>query len=296
MTCFLKDHTWGECLPDCKKGKHPEDPKEYRTAWSCAQVAKKGKKVVVKEYGQCGGMLAGQGEKKYDGPTKCEEGCHCAKQSMWISICRPNVAGKACGAQHLRIGKHTVSDKFKVNEKVQAMFAVLWYGAKINTINEDGTYLVAWETDNYLTSTTVSIHQLRHLVKSKKKGPGSIDAKKHKDDDEDDSDDQSDVEDDVEDDDDEDEEHHDVDATEDEDVDDLDDLDNAPEDIRRFSTQAIGIDGRQQSGSISFAGYGVMMLAASVVLGSVVALTIKLRRSQNVYLSPGEDHEAPILE
>jgi len=62
-TCFLKDPSYGECLKDCKKGPHEDDPKEKRTAWSCTTVEKDkiSGDIVIKEYGQCGGMLSGQG-------------------------------------------------------------------------------------------------------------------------------------------------------------------------------------------------------------------------------------------
>lgn len=169
LTCFLKDHTWGECLADCAKGKHADDPKEFRTAWSCSQAAR-GKKgeVLVKEYGQCGGMLAGQGETPYEGPKTCEEGCRCMKQNKWISSCRPRVNGVACGGKNMtRVGKAVVSNVFKINDKIQAMFAGLWYNAKIDEIHEDGSYRVSWATDNFLTATTVERKQLRHMKEEK---------------------------------------------------------------------------------------------------------------------------------
>merc|ERR1711971_853828 len=45
--------------------------------------------VVVKEFGQCGGMLSGQRYRLYEGPTKCLDGCQCVQQDEWLSICEP---------------------------------------------------------------------------------------------------------------------------------------------------------------------------------------------------------------
>jgi len=168
LTCFLKDHGWGECLASCAKGIHEDDPPEFRTAWSCSKVQSKHGNVLVKEYGQCGGMLAGKGDIPYTGATECEEGCHCLRQDKWVSTCRPLKNGVPCGGKALtRVGNHVVSNEFQVNEEVQAKFAGLWYSAKVDRIHEDGSYTVSWATDNYLTSTDVVQDQLRHRKRKK---------------------------------------------------------------------------------------------------------------------------------
>jgi len=41
MSCFKKDDSWASCMETCTKGPHPEDPKEYRTPWSCEVVESK---------------------------------------------------------------------------------------------------------------------------------------------------------------------------------------------------------------------------------------------------------------
>jgi len=252
-TCFLKDDGWGECLDSCEKGEHDDDPKEFRTAWSCAQVEHAGDKLLIKEYGQCGGMLAGRKHAKYEGSTDCEEGCHCFKQNKWISTCRPKVAGVACGAKHLRIGNNLVSSEFKINEKVEAKFAGLWYGAKIDSIHEDGTYQVAWATDNFLTSTTVNRHQLRH--------------KKEKDDKKDEKDEK--------------------DEKEEKDKDDSDAGDGL---MIKTISDGTSVAGSQVSFRSALMGQGVALFAAAILVSASVALGVKVVRFYKFSGSRGMTH------
>lgn len=182
LTCYLKDPNYGECLKDCKKGPHDDDPKANRTAWSCTTVEKDGLsgELVIKEYGQCGGMLSGQGMTPYDGPTTCQVGCKCVNQSVWISTCLPKKNEVPCGSMEaIRIGKALVTAEFKINSIVEGRCKESgkvcdglhdpgeWHKAKIDRIHEDGTYRLAWKSVHFATHSRVALKDIRHVDNSK---------------------------------------------------------------------------------------------------------------------------------